>query len=120
MWVLFDNGEAQSQASLTFMQWFNETKQVQANAMTTGDLPTRDSVLKQPGFLKAFGKKFKGADVFAENLTNVTKARPSITHYDEISQVMGQAIVSVLLGQSQPQEALDGAAQQVDQILAGQ
>jgi multiple sugar transport system substrate-binding protein len=119
MWVLFDNGEAQKQASLTFMQWFTDTAQVQANSMTTGDLPTRDSVLKAAGFLQAFGKKFPGSDTFAENLSNVTKSRPTITTYDQISQVMGQAIVSVLLGQAQPKEALDSAADQVNQILAG-
>ena len=44
----------------------------------------------------------------------------AITTYNQISEVMGQAIVSVLLGQAQPKEALDSAAQQVDAILAGQ
>ena len=38
--------------------------------------------------------------------------------YNEISQAMGQAIQAVLLGKAQPQQALDQAAQQVDQILA--
>ena len=31
---------------------------------------------------------------------------------------MGQAIQAILLGKAQPQQALDQAAQQVDQILA--
>jgi multiple sugar transport system substrate-binding protein len=118
MWVLFNNGDARAQATLTFMQWFTATQQVQANSMTTGDLPTRATVLKVPGFLPAFGKKFQGADVFAENLANVTKSRPTLTTYDQISQIMGKSVVSVLLGQSQPKDALDQAAQQVNQVLA--
>ena len=46
------------------------------------------------------------------------KARPVIANYNEISQAMGQAIEAVLLGKAQPQQALDQAAQQVDQTLA--
>ena len=38
--------------------------------------------------------------------------------YNEISQAMGQAIQAVLLGKAQPQQALDQAATQVNQILA--
>jgi multiple sugar transport system substrate-binding protein len=120
MWVLFNNGDAKAQAAVTFLEWFTAAKQVQADSMIDGHLPTRESVVQTPGFLAAFGKKFPGSDVFAENLTNATKARPSIPTYDQISQVMGKAIVSVLLGQAQPKEALDQAAQKVDQILAGQ
>jgi multiple sugar transport system substrate-binding protein len=120
MWVLFNNGEARSAAALTFMQWFTATEQVASDSMIAGHLPTRASVLQQPDFLKQFGAKFPGSDVFAQNLANVPKARPTITTYDQISQIMGQAIVSVLLGQSQPKAALDDAAGQVDNVLAGQ
>ncbi len=56
--------------------------------------------------------------MFAENLTNVLKARPVLAAYDQISQVMGQAVVEVMLGQKEPQQALDEAAQQVNDILA--
>ena len=60
--------------------------------------------------------------MFAENLKNVTKARPSLPTYDQIRQVMGQAIVSVLLGQAQPKEAdkqaLDDAAWPGTRLLA--
>jgi ABC-type glycerol-3-phosphate transport system substrate-binding protein len=41
-----------------------------------------------------------------------------LSTYNEISQAMGQAIQAILLGKAQPQQALDQAAQQVDQILA--
>ena len=38
--------------------------------------------------------------------------------YNEISQAMGQALQAVLLGKAEPKQALDQAAQQVDQILS--
>ena len=53
-----------------------------------------------------------------ENEQNAVKARPVLPTYNEISQAMGQAIQAILLGKAQPQQALDQAAQQVDQILA--
>lgn len=119
MWVMFDNGDARKAATLEFMQWFTAAAQVQADSMTSGHLPTRASVVAEPGFVKAFGKKFPGEDVFAENLKNVAKARPTLQTYDQISQIMGQAIVKALLGQADPKQALDDAANQVNQVLAG-
>ncbi|HTG46406.1 MAG TPA: ABC transporter substrate-binding protein [Actinomycetota bacterium] len=119
MWVMFDNGDARKAAALEFMQWFTDTQQVKADSMESGHLPTRASVVAEPGFVKAFGKKFPGEDVFAENLKNVAKARPTLQSYDQISQIMGQAIVKVLLGQAEPKQALDDAANQVNQVLAG-
>ena len=52
--------------------------------------------------------------------TSRTQSRrgPVLSTYNEISQAMGQAIQAILLGKAQPQQALDQAAQQVDQILA--
>jgi len=49
----------------------------------------------------------------------VTKARPVITTYDQISRIMGEAIVKVMLGQGDPKSSLDDAANQVNQVLAG-
>ena len=60
-----------------------------------------------------------GVATFISNLANVQQARPQIPQYPKISQVLGTMIVSVLLGKSQPQAALDSAAQQVNQALAG-
>ena len=52
------------------------------------------------------------------NLSNVTKARPNIPTYPQISQAIGQAVQAVLLGKMQPQQALTQAAQQVNSVLA--
>ena len=118
MWVLFNKSDARAQAAWEFIQWFTATEQQRADAMETGHLPTRASVLAIPGFTAAFGKKFKGNDVFAANLANVVKARPVLSTYDDISQAMGNAVVAVMLGQNDAKSALDDAANKVNGILA--
>jgi multiple sugar transport system substrate-binding protein len=119
MWVLFDNGDGKGDAAWQFMQWFTAAEQVKEDSMTSGHLPIRNSVVNEPGFLDEFDAKFPGEGLFAENLTNVTKARPVITSYEQISTIMGAAIVEAMLGQAEPQAALDDAAQQVNAALAG-
>jgi multiple sugar transport system substrate-binding protein len=118
MWVMFDN-EGKGDAAWQFMTWLTAAEQVKQDSMTSGHLPIRNSVVQEPGFLDEFDTKFPGEGLFAENLANVTKARPVITSYDQISQIMGTAVVKVMLGQAEPQAALDDAAAQVDTVLAG-
>jgi multiple sugar transport system substrate-binding protein len=48
----------------------------------------------------------------------VQKARPTVEQYPAISEALGQAIVSVLLGEQEPKAALDSAAQTADTALA--
>ena len=71
-----------------------------------------------PGFLQQMDKALPGVSAFVTNLNNVKQARPQLASYPKISTVLGTMVDSVLLGKSQPQAALDSAAQQVNQILA--
>jgi multiple sugar transport system substrate-binding protein len=118
MWVIFDN-DGHGDAAWQFMQWFTAPAQVKADSMESGHLPIRNSVVQEPGFVDQFDQKFPGEGLFAQNLENVTKARPVITSYDQISRIMGESIVKVMLGQAEPKAALDDAANQVNQVLAG-
>ena len=86
--------------------------------MATGHLPFRLSVIEDAAFLEAFGKAFPGVDVFAENLANVEQARPVLAAYPQVSEAMGLAIVSAMLGEEDPQTALDEAAAQANDALA--
>ena len=61
------------------MQWLTAAEQVKQDSMESGHLPIRNSVVNEPGFLDEFDAKFPGEGLFAENLKNVTKARPVIT-----------------------------------------
>jgi multiple sugar transport system substrate-binding protein len=118
MWVIFDN-DGHGDAAWQFMQWFTAAEQVKQDSMESGHLPIRNSVVEEPGFVDEFDKKFPGEGLFAENLQNVTKARPVITTYDQISRIMGEAVVKVMLGQGDPKSVLDDAADQVNQVLGG-
>jgi len=69
-------------------------------------------------FVKQLNEKQPGTGVFVQNLANVKKARPTVAQYPKISEALGQAIVSVLLGQVQPADALNAAAKTTDAALA--
>ncbi len=118
MWTIFDNGDGRAQAALEFIQWLTEPEQMTKDAMATGHLPFRLSVIEDEAFLDAFGKAFPGVDVFAENLANVEQARPVLAAYPQVSEAMGLAIVSAMLGEEDPQAALDEAAAQANDALA--
>jgi multiple sugar transport system substrate-binding protein len=118
-WVIFNNGAAQVSAAEKFVLWLTAKAQAKAFSLATGDLPIRQSVANAPGFETDMNKALPGVDTFIANLGNVKQARPQIATYPQISQVLGTMIVSVLLGKSQPQAALDQAAAKVNAILAG-
>ena len=118
-WVVFNNGSANVSAAEKFLLWLTAPAQVKYFSLQTGDLPTRQSVADESGFSEQMDKTLPGVSTFISNLGNVKQARPQITQYPNVSTILGTMIVSVLLGKSQPQAALNSAAQQVNQALAG-
>ena len=117
-WVIFNNGSARVTAAEQFLLWLTAPAQVRYWSLQTGDLPTRRSVGQQASLNQQMNTALPGVATFNANLANVEQARPQIPQYPKISQILGTMIVSVLLGQSQPQTALSSAAQQVNQVLA--
>jgi multiple sugar transport system substrate-binding protein len=118
-WVVFNNGSARVSAAEQFILWLTAPAQVKSFSLATGELPTRQSQANQSSLSQQMNAALPGVSTFIANLANVQQARPQIPAYPKISQVLGTMIVSVLLGKSQPQAALDSAAQQVNQALAG-
>jgi multiple sugar transport system substrate-binding protein len=117
-WVIFNNGSAQTQAAEKFLLWLTAAPQDRYFSLHTGNLPIRRSVEDSPGFLQQMDQALPGVDTFISNLGNVRQARPQIPLYPKVSQTIGNMIVSVLLGKSQPAAALASAAQQVNSALA--
>jgi len=117
-WVIFNNGSSRVSAAEQFLLWLTAPAQDKYFAVQTGDLPIRQSVGQQAGVVQQMNTSVPGMATFIANLGNVKQARPQIPQYPKISQILGTMIVSVLLGKSQPQAALDAAAQQVNQVLA--
>jgi multiple sugar transport system substrate-binding protein len=118
MWTVFDNGGGRAQAALDFVAWLTAPEQMMADALATGHLPFRLSVIEDAAFIEEFGAAFPGVDVFAENLANVEQARPVLAAYPQVSEAMGLAIVAAMLGETDAQTALDDAAAQANDALA--
>ncbi len=116
-WVLFDNGSDRQKAAWTFLSWLTSAPEAMKWSLATGDLPIRASQTTLPDY-QAYVDKYPGVAAFVDNEHNAVKARPVIASYNEISQAMGQAIQAILLGKADPKQALDQAAEQVDQTLA--
>jgi multiple sugar transport system substrate-binding protein len=117
-WVVFNNGSGQVSAAEQFLLWVTAPAQVKAFSLATGDLPTRTSVADASGFDTQMNKLLPGVDTFIGNLANVEQARPQIAQYPQISTILGNMVVSVVLGKSTPQAALASAASQVNAALA--
>ena len=118
-WVVFNNGDKRKKAAIDFVKWLTAPEQVKTFSLGTGDLPTRTSVGQDPAFVAKLDEQLPGSGVFVQNLANVEKARPTVEQYPAISEALGQAIVSVMLGNTQPADALNTAAQAADAALAG-
>ncbi len=117
-WVIFNNGSKRVAAAEKFLLWMTAAPQATAFSLATGDLPIRKSVEDSAGFLAKMDTALPGVDTFVSNLANVKQARPQTPSYPKVSSILGQMIVSVLLGKSQPAAALATAAQQVNAALA--
>src|SRR5689334_11602500 len=117
-WVVFNNGPAKTAAAEQFLLWLTAPAQVKYWAVQTGNLPSRQSVGDSAAVIQQMNAALPGVGAFIANLANVKQARPQISQYPKISTILGNMVVSVLLGKSQPQAALTAAAQQVDQALA--
>ena len=117
-WVVFDNGDERKQAAVDFVKWLSAPEQVKTFSLGTGDLPIRALVGQDQAVLDQLNEGVPGTAAFVENLNNVKKVRPQVEQYPAISEALGQAIVSVMLGKEQPKAALDGAAQAADAKLA--
>jgi multiple sugar transport system substrate-binding protein len=116
-WMVFDNGKKRVATAEAFLQWLLSPTIHLEWAMATGDLPVRTSEETSPDFA-TYLQKYPGDKVFVANMNNVTKSRPNIAQYPEISAAIGQAVQSVLLGKSTPAGALAQATKDVNGVFA--
>ncbi len=116
-WVIFNHSSARVKAATEFLNWLDSPKQDVKWILDSGSLPVRASVEQDPGY-QAFLKAYPGVTTIVQNLQNAKQAEPNITQYPQMSKYVADAIVEVLLGRAQPQQALDDAASRTDQLLA--
>jgi multiple sugar transport system substrate-binding protein len=118
-WVIFNNGAPRVKTAEDFLLWLTAPAQDKFFTLKTGNLPTRQSTASSPGYQTEMNAALPDVSTFITNLGNVKQARPQLANYPQVSQVIGNMIVGVLLGKQQPKGALDAAAAKVNQILAG-
>jgi multiple sugar transport system substrate-binding protein len=118
LYLLFDHSAARTDTSWKFVSWLLSPAVHLQFAIDTGNLPVRTSETKLPEY-QQFLAKHPANDIFVKNLNNVRHVRPNIPAYAQVSTAIGQMVQSVLLGQSEPQKALDAARAQVTSALAG-
>jgi multiple sugar transport system substrate-binding protein len=118
LWMLFDRSGPRAAAATKFITWLMSAKIHLQFAIATGDLPVRQSETTLPGY-KTFLAKYPAEKVFVANLNNVKHVRPNIASYGQVSHAVGEMVQSVLLGQAQPQAALDSGSKAVASVLAG-
>ncbi|MFC8513628.1 ABC transporter substrate-binding protein [Streptomyces sp. NPDC057257] len=114
-WTVFDNGSARSRAAVEFVRWMTEPAQDVRWDASAGSLPLTTTAAKLPGW-RRYSAGTTGLDVFTDSLSSA-RVRPVHPAYPQISQPLGEAIVSVLLAQDSPAHALRRCAGKADAAL---
>lgn len=118
LYLAFDHSAARADAAVAFVSWLTSAPVHLQFAIATGDLPLRQSETTLPQY-KTFLAKYPSNKVFVDNLNNVKHVRPNIAAYTQVSTAIGKMVQAVLLGQDDPQSALDAGRDQVIAALAG-
>ena len=114
-WMVFDNGDAKVAAATEFVRWFTQPEQDVFWDVEAGSLPLRQATADLPAW-QDHVKELEGLQTFVDVLEEA-RVRPVIENYPQVSEAIGQAITSVLLGDKQPAEALEQAVSAGDEAL---
>lgn len=114
-WTLFDNGPARVHAARTFVNWLNDPRQDVRWDIGAGSLPLSRPAQALPEWQRQV-EDIDGLDVFTRALA-YSRARPVHPAYPQVSQALGQAIVSVLYGRRSPAEAMRRCRREADAAL---
>ncbi|MGW0905124.1 ABC transporter substrate-binding protein [Streptomyces sp. NPDC002853] len=114
-WTVFDNGEARAKAARTFVTWLNQPAQDSRWAVEAGSLPLSRRSQDRPAW-REHAAGMPGLPVFTEAVTSA-RVRPVHAAYPRISQSLGQAVVSVLLGRKSPADAVRSCAEEANAAL---
>ncbi len=119
MWTVFDNGGGRAQAARGVHRLAHRARADEGGR--AGDGPPAVPPLGDRGHRvhrRVRRRRSPGSTSSRQNLANVEQARPVLAAYPQVSEAMGLAIVSAMLGEKDPQTALDDAAAQSNDALA--
>lgn len=119
IWALFDHQDVNRAYWATeFAVWLTAAEQDERWNVAYGNLPLRTSELESPAFL-AQAEALPGLEIMAANGKNAIQARPTVPGYVGLSESIANAISEVLQGQGDPKTALEKAAAEANEALAG-
>lgn len=114
-WTVFDNGEARVAAARTFVDWLARPAQDVRWDVEAGSLP----LSRQAQALERWRRQEReteGLTVFTKALESA-RVRPAHPAYPQVSQALGQAVTSVLLGRDSPRAAMRACADEANAAL---
>lgn len=112
---VFKTAPEQEKAAFKFIEYvLSEEFQTQW-AMETGYLPV-NLKSRQSAKYQEFVKKQPAVKVFLDQ-SKFGRSRPIFSGYNRVSENLGRALESVMLGKNSPQEALKAAQQRLDLIF---
>lgn len=114
-WTVFDNGSARSRAAVEFVRWMIRPAQDARWDLAAGSLPLGSATARRPEW-REHARTTTGLGVFTDTLDSA-RVRPVHAAYPQISQALGEAIVSVLLGKDSPAHAVRRCADTADAAL---
>ncbi|MEW2218091.1 extracellular solute-binding protein [Streptomyces sp. NPDC006990] len=114
-WTVFDNGAARVRAARTFVDWLMRPAQDVRWGADAGSLPLSRHARALPRWQRE-ARRTEGLATFTEALEGA-RVRPTHPAYPQVSQALGQALVSVLLGRSSPAAAMRACADEADAAL---
>jgi len=112
---LFKTTSEREQAAFTFAEYVMGEAFQTKWAMETGYLPVNLKARQSEAY-QAFLKQQPQVRVFLDQAQS-GRSRPIFPGYSRISESLGRAIESVLLGKSSPQAALEKAQRRMDLIF---
>ncbi|MFR0355433.1 ABC transporter substrate-binding protein [Streptomyces sediminimaris] len=114
-WTVFDNGGARSRAAKEFVRWMTQPAQDVRWDASAGSLPLSTATADRPEW-RRHSAGTTGLAVFTDALRSA-RVRPIHAAYPQISQALGEAAVSVLLGRDSPEHAVHRCAEKADAAL---
>jgi multiple sugar transport system substrate-binding protein len=114
-WTVFDNGRARSRAAQEFVRWMMQPAQDVRWDISAGSLPLSTATADRSQW-RRHSAETTGLHVFTDAL-RTARVRPIHAAYPQISQALGEAAVSVLLGRDSPKNAVDRCADKADAAL---
>lgn len=119
IWALFDHKDKNREYwAYELMKWVTSAAQDERWNVAIGNLPLRSGELDSDAFAEQV-ENYPFLDVMAANGENAKQARPTVPGYVGLSEAIGSAISHVMQGDGDPKEALDAAADEANEALAG-